>query len=122
MTSNPKSPKATKPTYDTNSIDNNNNNNTKTHMWHRWNHPPAPLQVLWGPLKLRVFCTTFRHSPMNQQTWSEIHLNIKETVRNDVKNEDAGEEDLKAIKAKKMWWHAMLECRVIEVYSKEALD
>ena len=44
------------------------------------------------------------------------------TVQNEVENEERNEEDLKAIEAKKMWWHAKLECRVIEVCSKEALE
>ena len=59
---------------------------------------------------------------MNQQTWAALHLNIMETVQNEVENEEANEEDLKAIEARKMWWHAKLECGVIEVYSKEALE
>ena len=58
---------------------------------------------------------------MDQQTWSTLHLNIMEMVQNEVENDEASEDDLKSIEAKKMWWHAKLECGIVEVYSKEAL-
>ena len=45
-----------------------------------------------------------------------------EIVQNEVENDDADEEDLKITEAKKMWWHAKLECGVVELYSKEALE
>ena len=85
-------------------------------------HPQVPSQMPWGPLELRVYCTNYRQAPMDQQTWSELHLNIMELVQNEVENEEANEEDLKSTEAKKMWWHAKLECGVVEVYSKEALN
>ena len=45
-----------------------------------------------------------------------------ELVQNEVERKDADEDSLKAIEARKMWWHAKLECGVIEVYSREALN
>ena len=86
------------------------------------NHTPAPPQAPWGPLELRVYCTTFRHAPMTQQMWTNLHLNVMEIVQNEVENDDADEDDLKVTEAKKMWWHAKLECGVVELYSKEALE
>ena len=45
-----------------------------------------------------------------------------ETVQNEVENDEVIAEDLMAIEAKKMWWHAKLECGVIELYSVQALE
>jgi hypothetical protein len=84
-------------------------------------HHPTP-QPTWGPLELRIYVTNFRQAPMDQQTWTDLHLHVMELVQNEAENVDASEEDLKIIEAKKMWWHAKLECGVIEVYSREALE
>ena len=86
-------------------------------------HPSAPpSQSPWGPLELRVYCTNFRQAPMDQNTWSSLQLNIMELVQNEAESEEADEDDLKIIEVKKMWWHAKLECGIIETYSREALE
>ena len=79
--------------------------------------PPMP----WGKLELRIFCTTYRQAPMNQQTWAALHLSIMQTVESEVENEEADDDIMEATEVKKMWWHAKLECGIIEVYSHKAL-
>ena len=59
---------------------------------------------------------------MNEQTWAALHLPLMETVQTEVENEEVNEDDLKDIEVKKMWWHAKLECGIIKVYSKQALE
>ena len=59
---------------------------------------------------------------MDPQTWTKLHLYIMEAVQNEVENDDMSEEDMTAIEAKKMWWHAKLECGVIELYTLKARD
>ena len=83
--------------------------------------PPQPT-LPWNPLELRVFCSTFRHAPMNQATWQELSLQIMGAVQNEMENEDIDAEDLEIIVAKKLWWHAKLECGVVEVYTRAALE
>ena len=45
-----------------------------------------------------------------------------EAVQNEVENEEMNDEDLTAIEAKKMWWHAKLECGIIELYTQTACN
>ena len=59
---------------------------------------------------------------MNLVTWSQLHLGVMETVQNKIENEEVNAEDLATIEAKKMWWHAILECGVVELYSQQALE
>ena len=79
--------------------------------------PPTP----WGKLELRVFCTTYRQAPMSQQTWAALHLHVMQTVESEVEDTEAEDDIMEATEAKKMWWHAKMECGIIEVYSHKAL-
>ena len=57
------------------------------------NNPPAPLQVPWSPMELRVYCTNFRQAPMDQPTWSSLQLNVMELVQNEAESEEADEQE-----------------------------
>ena len=76
-------------------------------------HSSPQAQAPWGPLELRVFCTKFRHAPMSQQAWTELHLTIMEIVQNEVETEDADADDLAVIEAKKMCIRTKLKRKML---------